>query len=129
MPNVSYIAVNCNQISYITPFLSVDVMMSGISGSNPPFTLTCVSTNLPPTTVEWTLNGKKYNNFTTILNNPETTQYTHTLTVSERIGGNYTCSIFAFNESSVSSAFGLDYFNVYGMCLYVLYHDLFSAAV
>lgn len=87
-------------------FLAVEVSFSGIdivNGSNPPFTLTCVSMNLPPTIVEWRLDGESLSNVsrTTVLNDRMTTQYTHTLTVAERRGGEYVCNVTSlyFNQT------------------------------
>lgn len=70
----------------------------------PQLTLTCISTDGPATTVLWTRNsttvaeGNK-----TVLNDPVTAQYTHTLTVTERLGGNYTCTV-ANNKPSYNSS-------------------------
>lgn len=82
-------------------FLAVEVSFSGIditNGSSPPFTLTCVSMNLPPTAVEWRLDGEGLTNIstTTVLDDRVTTQYTHKLTVTERKGGNYECIVTSF---------------------------------
>ena len=69
-------------------------------------TFTCISTGGPATTVTWTRNsttviteGNK-----TVLNDPVTAQYTHTLTVTERLGGNYTCTVANNKPSSHSSS-------------------------
>lgn len=80
-------------------FLAVKVSFSGIdivNESSPPFTLTCVSMNLPPTVVEWRLNGENLLtnvSSTTVLHDRVTSQYTHTLTVTERKGGEYECIV------------------------------------
>ena len=69
-------------------------------------TLTCISTDGPATTVLWTRNsttvaeGNK-----TVLNDPVTAQYTHTLTMTRSLGGNYTCTVSNDKPSSSSSTF------------------------
>ena len=66
------------------------------------FTLTCISTGGPATTVTWTRDstpvaeGKR-----TFLNDPVTAQYTHTLTVTT--AGEYTCTV-SNNKPSSDSA-------------------------
>ena len=59
------------------------------------FTLTCISTGGPATTVIWT--GDYSITFTegnvTVLDDPVTAQYTHTLTVAGRKSGRYTCTV------------------------------------
>ena len=71
--------------------LTVD---SDLNGPSPQFTLTCISTGGPATTVTWTRDsvtvteGNK-----TVLDDPVTAQYTHTLTVTGRLGGLYTCTV------------------------------------
>ena len=58
------------------------------------FTLTCISTGGPATTVTWTRNSVTVTEGTeTVLNDPITAQYTHTLTVTGRLGGLYTCTV------------------------------------
>ena len=79
--------------------------------SDSQFTLTVISTGGPATTVTWTrgyydenyyryyYNYYYYRSITvtegteTVLNDPETANYTHTLTVTGRLGGNYTCTV------------------------------------
>ena len=70
--------------------LTVD---SDLNGASPQFTLTCISTGGPATTVTWTRDSTTAMgdavtvfNFT---NDAETAQYTHTLTVTGRLGGDY----------------------------------------
>ena len=59
------------------------------------FTLTCISTGGPATTVTWTRDSETVSegSMTTVLDDPETAQYTHTLTVSGRLGGLYQCNV------------------------------------
>ena len=66
--------------------------------SDSQFTLTSLSTGGPVTTVIWsrkyhyhyyTVSGK----METVLDDPVTAQYTHTLTVTGRLEGLYTCTV------------------------------------
>ena len=72
-----------------------EVEFSNGDGKSPPFTLTCVSLNRPPTMVDLFLDGQKVNDviITTVLDDPVTTQYTNTLTVTQRRGGSYMCVV------------------------------------
>ena len=70
------------------------------------FTLTCISTGGPATTVTWTRDSTTVTEGTTetVLNDPVTAQYTHTLTVTGRLPyGFYTCTV-ANNKPSSDSA-------------------------
>ena len=65
-------------------------------------TLTCISTGGPVTTVTWTRDSVTITEGTeTVLNDPVTAQYTHTLTITS--GGLYTCTV-ANNKPSNASA-------------------------
>ena len=89
-----------------------DVMISGgidftpnsdLNGGSPQFTLTCISTGGPATTVTWTRDSTTVTEGTeTVLDDNVTAQYTHTLTVSERLGGLYTCTV-SNNKPSTAS--------------------------
>ena len=59
------------------------------------FTLTCISTGGPATIVTWTRDSvDAVGDTETVLNDPVTAQYTHTLTVTGRqLGGLYTCTV------------------------------------
>ena len=64
----------------------------------PVFTLTCVSTGGPATTVTWTRDGAVVSNeanhmFTKTVTNQLTATYHNTLTVTGREPGSYTCSV------------------------------------
>ena len=63
-----------------------------LKGPRPQFTLTCISTGGPATTVTWTRDSEMLTG-STVLNNATTAQYTHTLTVTGRLGGLYTCTV------------------------------------
>ena len=72
--------------------------------SDSQFTLTCISTGGPATTVTWT---RRYYYTTiagteTVLDDPVTAQYTHTLTITGRQEGVYTCAVA--NDVSHDSA-------------------------
>ena len=77
---------------------------SDLNGVSPQFILTCISTGGPATTVTWTRNsvtvteGNK-----TVLDNHVTSQYTHTLTVTGRLGGLYTCTVDNNRPSGASA--------------------------
>ena len=61
--------------------LTVD---SDLNGASPQFTLTCISTGGPATTVTWTRDSVTITEgYETVLNNPMTANYTHTLTVTK----------------------------------------------
>ena len=77
---------------------------SDLNGASPQFTLTCISTGGPATTVIWTRDSVTVTEGTkTVLDNRTTSQYTHTLTVTGRLGGLYTCTV-ANNKPSEDSA-------------------------
>ena len=66
------------------------------------FTLTCISTGGPATTVTWTRDSATVTEGTeTVLDDPVTAQYTHTLTGTT--AGLYTCTV-ANNKPSTDSA-------------------------
>ena len=74
-----------------------------LNGASPQFTLTCISTGGPATTVTWTRDSVTITDGTeTVLDDRMTSQYTHTLTVTGRLGGLYTCTV-ANNISSASA--------------------------
>ena len=74
---------------------------SDLSGPTPQFTLTCISTGGPATTVTWTRDSITVTGGTeTVLNNATTAQYTHTLNVTA--AGDYRCIVAntAFSDSA-----------------------------
>ena len=77
---------------------------SDLNGASPQFTLTCISTGGPATTVTWTRDSVNVTEGTeTVLDDRDTSQYTHTLSVTGRLGGLYTCTV-ANNRPLSSSA-------------------------
>ena len=74
---------------------------SDLNGESPQFTLTCISTGGPATTVTWTRDSTATINEgnVTVLNNRMTALYIHTLTVTGRDHGLYSCTV----ENTLSS--------------------------
>ena len=66
---------------------------SDLNGDSTQFTLTCISTGGPATTVTWTRDSETVSGGMTVLDNAVTAQYTHTLTVTGRLGGQYQCNV------------------------------------
>ena len=66
---------------------------SDFDGENPQFTLTCTSTGGPATTVSWTRDSETVSGGMTVLDDPVTAQYTHTLTMTGRLEGQYQCTV------------------------------------
>ena len=79
-------------------------VVSDLNGASPQFTLTCISTGGPATTVTWTRDsGEVVGDTNTVLDNRVTARYTHTLTVTGRLEGLYTCTV-ANNKPSTALA-------------------------
>ena len=91
--------------------------MSISTSMNPDqFTLTCISTGGPATTVTWTRDSTTVTEGNeTVLNDPVTAQYTHTLTVTATSISNevFTCKV-SNNKPSVSAASGVVSANAQG---------------
>ena len=69
-------------------------------------TLTCISTGGPATSVTWTRDSVTVTEGTeTVLDDPVTARYTHTLTVTGRLGGLYTCTVANSKPSNDSAAY------------------------
>ena len=81
-----------------------DITISGeVTFDSDQMTLTCISTGGPATTVTWTRDSITVTEGNeTVLNDPETAQYTHTLTVTT--GGEYTCTVSNNKPSSDSAS-------------------------
>ena len=83
--------------------LTVD---ADLNGASPQFTLTCISTGGPAITVTWTRDSATtMGDEMTVLENAETAQYTHTLTVTRRLGGLYQCTVENDKPSMASASF------------------------
>ena len=94
-------------------------VISDLNGPSPQFTLTCISTGGPATTVTWTRDSTTVTEGTeTVLDDPVTAQYTHTLTVTGHLGGLYTCTVSNNKPSSASASI-----TVTGNTLFSLIHS------
>ena len=83
--------------------LTVD---SDLNGASPQFTLTCISTGGPATTVTWTRDSVTVTEGTkTVLDSNITARYTHTLTVTGRLPGLYECTVANNRPSTDSGTF------------------------
>ena len=80
-------------------------MDSDLNRESPQFTLTCTSTGGPATTVTWTRGSEIVSGGMTVLDDPVTAQYTHTLTVTGRLGGQYQCTVSNYKPSQDSANF------------------------
>ena len=74
----------------------------------PVFTLTCTSTGGPATTVSWRRDGTMLSDdsnysITSEVTNATTATYTHTLTVTGRLVGEYECSVSNIRTPSGST--------------------------
>ena len=100
---------------FLAPLLSGDVTLSGdlvltvdsdLDGPTPRFTITCVSTGGPATTVTWTRDSVILTEGTvSVLDDPVTAQYTHNLTVAGRPDGTYTITVANDKPSTASATF------------------------
>ena len=82
--------------------ISDDITATTVSGGYG-LILTCMSTGGSSTNVTWTRYSVTVTEGTeTVLDDPVTAQYTHTLTVTGTLGGMYTCTV-ANNKPSIAS--------------------------
>ena len=96
--------------------LTVD---SDLNGASPQFTLTCISTGGPATTDTWTRDsGEVVGDTETVLDNAVDAEYTHTLTVTERLGGLYTCTVANNKPSTASATITIQGIDVYIMFMF-----------
>ena len=104
------------------------IVNSDLNGASPQFTLTCISTGGPATTITWTRrdfvtatgdemtteelkDGETYSQIT-VLDDPETAQYNHTLNVTDVTGtlaGIYKCNVSNNKPSSAAAQFSVEY--------------------
>ena len=92
--------------------------ITGIPGSAIlQFTLTCISTGGPATTVTWTRDSTTVitEGTQTVLNDPATAQYTHTLTLAGTLEGLCTCTVA--NNKPSSHSFTFSFNSMYGLCI------------
>ena len=93
-------------VSEIVKFTEV----SDLRGESPKFNLTCVSTGGPATTVSWTRDSRQLlsqGERGSVLDDPVTAQYTHSLSVTGRQPGKYTCTVSNNKPSSHSTSFSV----------------------
>ena len=76
---------------------------SDLNGESPQFTLTCTSIGGPATTVTWTRDSETVSGGMTVLDDPVTAQYIHTLTVTGRLGGQYQCTVSNSKPSTATA--------------------------
>ena len=82
---------------------------SDLNGASPQFILTCISTGGPATTVTWTRDSVNITEGTeTVLDSRTTSQYTHTLTVTGRLGGLYSCTVANNKPSEAKATFNVE---------------------
>ena len=82
---------------------------SDLNGASPQFTLTCISTGGPATTVTWTRDSATaMGDEMTVFTNVTTAQYTHTLTVTGRLGGDYQCNVSNTKPSEAVADFTVE---------------------
>ena len=76
-----------------------------LGGASPQFTLTCISTGGPATTVQWTRDSTTVitEGTETVLNDPVTARYQHRLSLTS--GGEYRCSVTNTKSSEASDSF------------------------
>ena len=75
-------------------------LITDLTAEQPQFNLTCISTGGPATTVTWTRDSTPREEETdTVLADSVAARYTHTLTLTGRLGGAYTCTV----ANSISS--------------------------
>ena len=112
-------------MSSLCAFITVgSITISEVTFDSDRLTLTCISTGGPATTVTWTRDSVNITEGTeTVLDDPETAQYTHTLTVTT--GGEYTCTVSNNKPSSDSASITVPGINMQ-MCLVI--RCLFSVA-
>ena len=104
----------CDFISGVVDVQSVTFSLNDVA--SPQFTLTCISTGGPATTVTWTRDSQTaVGERRSEVVNGETAEYKNTLTVIERLGGLYTCTVA--NEVSSEDSDG---FTVEGILIYLL---------
>ena len=97
---------------------------------SPQFTLTCISYGGPATNVVWTRNSEAVTNgMRSVLDDSVNAIYTHTLTVTGRLGGLYQCIVSNNKPSSDSSSITVQgdvlYIIMYIVHACMLYHVYF----
>ena len=79
---------------------------SDLNGASPLFTLTCISIKGLTPSVTWTRDSTTVTEGNeTVLNDPVTAQYTHTLTVTGKLPGLYKCIVRDDKASIMTKSF------------------------
>ena len=95
------ISLSQGMVSLSPLVLGVD---SDLNGGSPQFTLTCISTGGPATTVTWARDSRSITEGTqSVVVNTTTAEYVHTLTVRGRERGLYTCTVGNMKPSSATA--------------------------
>ena len=103
-PADGIICVSNTETITLSPNTGGDITISGgeVIFDSDQITLTCISTGGPATTVTWTRGSTTVTAGTeTVLDDPVTAQYNHTLTVTT--AGEYTCTVSNNKPSSASA--------------------------
>ena len=100
LSTVNRLSTNCTAGDITIPGGMTFTEDSDLNGESPQFTLTCTSTGGPATTVTWTRDSETVSGGMTVLDDPVTAQYTHTLSVTGRLGGEYQCNVSNSKPSS-----------------------------
>ena len=100
---VNRLSTNCTAGDVTIPGGVTFTVDSDLNGESPQFTLACTSTGGPATTVTWTRDSETVSGGMTVLDDPVTAQYTHTLTVTGRLGGQYQCTVANIKPSQDSA--------------------------
>ena len=83
-------------------------MKSDLNGESPQFTLTCISTGGPATTITWTRDSEELLGGVSVLDNAVTAKYTHKLTVTGRLPGQYQCNVSNNKPSTANRSFTME---------------------
>ena len=110
--------LNFSYSGYVTiPGGVTFIVHPNFNETGPQFTLTSISYGGPSTTVTWSKDSATaMRDEMTVLNNATTAQYTHTLTVTGRLGGVYTCTVSNAKPSEAVASFNTQG-NVYCNCI------------
>ena len=103
LSTVNRLSTNCTAGDVIIPGDMTLTVDSDLNGESPQFTLTCISTGGPATTVTWTRDSETVSGGMSVLDDPVTAQYTHTLTVTGRLGGQYQCTVSNSKPSTATA--------------------------
>ena len=103
LSTVNRLSTNCTAGDVTIPGGMTLTEDSDLNGESPQFTLTCTSIGGPATTVTWTRDSETVSGGMSVLDDPVTAQYTHTLTVTGRLGGQYQCTVSNSKPSTATA--------------------------